>query len=105
MSFKSQFAITILYVDIIMLLPYLLQKELSQSKSEACVLGERLKAHESKLEEVRQQENSREDIHQLLQQANRDMVSAHWSCWTIFLVYECVENKDVLCNVDWILGS
>ena len=80
-----------------MLLPYLLQKELSRSKSEACVLGERLKAHESKLEEVRQQENSREDIHQLLQQANRDMVSAHWSCWTTFLVSMSVWKTRTYC--------
>ena len=52
----------------------MLQAALSQSKSEACVLGERLKAHESRLEEVRQQEVSREETHKLLQQANRDMV-------------------------------
>lgn len=50
------------------------QNELSQSKSEACVLGERLKAHESRLEEVRHQENSRDETHKLLQQANKDMV-------------------------------
>ncbi len=34
-----------------------------------------MKAQESRLEELRQHESSRGEVHQLLQQANKDMVS------------------------------
>jgi hypothetical protein len=39
------------------------------------VLGEQLKAQESRLEELRQHDSSRDEVHKLLQQANKDMVS------------------------------
>lgn len=44
------------------------------------MLGERLKAQESRLEELRQHEGSRDEIHHLLQQANKDMVGDHEMC-------------------------
>ena len=59
------------------------------------MLGERLKAQESRLEELRQQDSSREEIHQLLQQANQDMVSEMYSVD----VFSGEEKKNVLWRI------
>lgn len=50
------------------------------------MLGERLKAQESRLEELRQHESSRDEVHQLLQQANKDMVSLPELLWVLIIV-------------------